>query len=113
MKAIVCERPGSDGTFRIISGPNRPQPHKQRSDEDRFAFLVSHALKEKPLAGESVIEHVLNDAGSAVPFCLIVDALGSSVAARFGVLRLVGRGRVRVLTPGPLTSGSVVIRKAT
>ena len=51
---------------------------------------------------------LLGESAAPVPFDAVVAALGSRVAARFAVLELVGRGAVRVLTPGYLSGATLV-----
>lgn len=73
-----------------------------------FERLIVHARDVGSPKNVIAVEQILSDAGSAVPFVLVADVVGSHVVARFGLLVLVGRGRARILSPGPLTNASVV-----
>lgn len=75
------------------------------------APLAAHALEVCPNHIVEAVGRVLRDAAGAVPFCVLVDAVGGTAAARFGLLGLAGLGRARILTPGPLVSGSVVVEE--
>lgn len=71
--------------------------------------LVIHATLRPvgSFATEAVLA-LLGESAAPVPFDAVVAALGSRVAARFAVLELVGRGAVRVLTPGYLSGATLV-----
>lgn len=72
--------------------------------------LSADALKVGRPEDAAAVEDVIAELGSAVPFVLLVDLLGSRVAARFGHLALVALGRAHILSPGLLTDASVISR---
>lgn len=71
--------------------------------------LAAHAMMSAvdPLAAVVVLALVSCSEGP-VTFGAVVASLGSRVAARFAVLALLGRGAVRVATPGYLTDASLI-----
>lgn len=85
--SAAAARPGS-GVLDPLAA------HAMMSGVDPFAAVVVLAL--------------ISFSVEPVTFGAVVASLGSRVAARFAVLALIGRGAVRVATPGYLTDASVI-----
>lgn len=80
-----------------------------RPGSDVLDPLAAHAMMSAvdPVAAVGVLGMVSSSV-EPVTFAAVVEALGSRVAARFAVLALLGRGAVRVATPGYLTDASLI-----
>lgn len=80
-----------------------------RPGSDVLDPLAAHAMVSAidPVAVVVVLALISCSEGP-VTFGAVVASLGSRVAARFAVLALLGRGAVRVATPGYLTDATLI-----
>ncbi|MBN8815993.1 MAG: hypothetical protein J0J06_11150 [Sphingomonas sp.] len=80
-----------------------------RPGSDVLDPLAAHAIMSAVDSVAAVVVLALVSCSEGpVTFGAVVASLGSRVAARFAVLALLGRGAVRVATPGYLTDASLI-----